>query len=355
MKLFIFANGEDLETNGCDYHRVLLVARALHIYARDLIHVTLKPVIETLDVVFHNLFYFSRHVPLTKEQLDMFKRLISQRPFVYDLDDNMLEILPENVLPYHFWKANQRNFLYVLEHANILCSPNEELIKFYNSAINQDKPYVVLPNMVDTAFAVDHPTITEPIRIFWQGGSSHVSDLKIISNVMHELPNVVSKKIEYVTMGPAREFMLANLFGDREPQVRWEHYGWLRCSDYYYFIRSLKVHLGIAPLQNNRFSSCKSILKVLDYVYAGALPVMSKVKPYDGCLETLSDEELDKIFIENNDEQKWIENLKFLCENDEFRANLFRKIRKELFEKYNPRTVARKFATDLRLQYQKIK
>ena len=89
-------------------------------------------------------------------------------------------------------------------------------------------------------------------------------------------------------------------------------------KDYYNFVKENKFDIGLAPLKETSFNSCKYYNKFLDYTSKGMVGVYSNVEPYKFIVK-------DKIngMLAENEINSWQETLEKLILSEEFRNKLY--------------------------------
>ena len=101
-------------------------------------------------------------------------------------------------------------------------------------------------------------------------------------------------------------------------------------EDYYNFVKKNKFDIGLAPLKETSFNSCKYYNKFLDYTSKGIVGVYSNVEPY-------------KIIVENgingmlaeNEMNSWQKMLEELILSEELRNTLYENAIKCIQEKFS--------------------
>jgi glycosyltransferase involved in cell wall biosynthesis len=176
-------------------------------------------------------------------------------------------------------------------------------LKKYNNNV------VVLPNYID----IDEwnlPLIyndTGTIRIGWVGSITHVDDVKMIVEPIKSICKEF-KNVQLVTMGDPRVGALfKGLPVESQNGVPYDAYPAK--------LRSLRLDIGLAPLQDNVFNRCKSNIKWLEYSLVGVPGVYSPIVYTD---EVNHSVHFDGIYgqVAENEEQ-WYRCIKnyIICEN----------------------------------------
>lgn len=131
------------------------------------------------------------------------------------------------------------------------------------------KPVFVCPNTVDPVDWKYRKPKRDVFRIGFAGSASHMIDMPLVVPALEWA--AAQDGVEVVLMGS-----LDLPFARRVP---WTD----TLADYRKSLFQLDV--GLCPLKAGRWSDCKSDLKALEYSMAGALPIVSRVKPYSPWLK----------------------------------------------------------------------
>jgi hypothetical protein len=158
---------------------------------------------------------------------------------------------------------------------------------------------VVCRNSVDPDDWADPAPRDDVFRIMWMASASHRVDQRIIGGALEWASR--QEGVEVVVVGSA----IQHLDLVRIP--------WMNdLADYRATMLRCAPDVGVCPIRDTHFARGKSDLKALEYSMAGAMPVVSKLDPYDpwrplvgeACLEAQSVEE-------------WFETLRWCVENRE--------------------------------------
>lgn len=130
---------------------------------------------------------------------------------------------------------------------------------------------VVLPNYLDME-RWKLPLLkndTSKIRIGWAGSITHLKDMEMVVKPIHRIYRE-HKNIQLVIIGDPR---VAELF--RGLPV--ESMNGVPFDTWPAKLHSLRLDIGLAPLQDNEFNRCKSNIKWLEYSIAGIPGVFSPI------------------------------------------------------------------------------
>ena len=171
-------------------------------------------------------------------------------------------------------------------------------------------PHVrVLPNSLP-ADSWDYPKPKEQredrVVLGWAGSSSHVEDLRIISEVVQQLVERYPQ-VEFVFAGGPDDVPLT--LGNRVRR--------LEATDIRRYPEVLEqIDVGVIPLQDTAFNRAKSDLKFVEYSMLGIPSVASKVEPY---LKSVKHGENGFLAVNAKD---WLKFLGRLVENVELRREI---------------------------------
>ena len=113
------------------------------------------------------------------------------------------------------------------------------------------------------------------IRLGWQGGNSHYHDLYMIAPA---IKRILSKydNTKFVFFG---DLGLKGLFKDvDESRIEWNN--WVSNAAYPYKLATLNFDIGLCPIVDDKFNSCKSTLKYLEYSALKVPTIASNIPPY---------------------------------------------------------------------------
>jgi glycosyltransferase involved in cell wall biosynthesis len=168
------------------------------------------------------------------------------------------------------------DYLWALHKADLVTTTTpllaERLRSYYENV-------AALPNALHPAhWAQDVPRRHDgKVRILWSGGSSHMADLKMVSQT---LINLLKKypQVELHFQGqhfPAFEKWFGELRGKR-----YFHHSWVKPESLGDRLAVIGADIGICPLEDTEFNAAKSCVKFYEYSAAGMATVASGVEPY---------------------------------------------------------------------------
>lgn len=204
---------------------------------------------------------------------------------IFEMDD-MIHWLPKD----HYAKEKidlkwKYNCYRAINMADALTVTNDYLKNTYQIARPWKKNIHVLPNYVDMEYwkRPSNPNQSDVVRIGYCGGKSHVKDLELIKEPLKEVLNKY-KKVKFIQCGaggfstgnPVTEYNYGkDMFKDLPSSKR--EYSLGAVMDYWSEkLNSLQLDIGLAPVQNNKFSRAKTPIKWMEYGINGVPSICTK-------------------------------------------------------------------------------
>jgi len=249
------------------------------------------------------------------------------RKLVYVLDDDLLNV-PESIECHKYYsiQALRDNMTGIMQISDVLWSPNPNLIKKYG-------------NMFDKCVIIDEPFIgniklkeqtNEEVRIGFAGTETHRAFIDgFLGNVLKSVKYIYKDKVSIEFFGFKPDF-LKEIEGVYIPYCdNYEQY----CS----IMRERNWDIGLAPLEQSEFASCKYFNKYIEYSSYGIVGVYSDVQPYVFGIK----DKINGILAENTVEG-WINAIRMLIEDKELLNKISQFAQEELQTKFNVESVAEK-------------
>lgn len=238
-----------------------------------------------------------------------------KRLTIYYLDDDLLNI-PKYASCAPFYENNhtRKNMVEIMKKCDILWTSNRNIEKKYGCYF--DRKYVIdIPIKIekekDKNLRIEKNNQTL-VKICFAGSIDHVHMFdSMLSPVINNISQKYINKIEIYIIGIMPKKLKQNsnvkiidFFDD--------------IKDYYNFVKENKFDIGLAPLKETSFNSCKYYNKFLDYTSKGMVGVYSNVEPYKFIVK-------DKIngMLAENEINSWQETLEKLILSEEFRNKLY--------------------------------
>ncbi len=265
---------------------------------------------------------------------------------IYDLDDNLHEVEPWNYA-YHIYDRstetgsnNLINLEHILKNSDHVIYSTRELSNYY-SQLNPNSS--ILPNFLDIdkrykdiepvdwremAEKQNVPYSDESVLVGFFGSDSHIEDMSILQNPMLKvLANNKNVIFAVMTGQDLISHVLIKKWGIGSN--RFVYMPFQSINDYTKFVATFDI--GLAPLHNSIFNSCKSNLKLLEYGAFGIPYIASKVANFQRFHV-----ESGKVggFICDSDEE-WFEKINYLIENPEIRKKMGNDLKDYVYNQYD--------------------
>jgi glycosyltransferase involved in cell wall biosynthesis len=228
---------------------------------------------------------------------------------VYDIDDNVFEVTPENWAAYKLYgRPDIRDATaHAAETADLVTVSTEtlaEVMREFNGNV------AVLPNHVP-GWVLDLPRVYQRRpRVGWQGGASHGLDIGVVAEPVRQF---LEKFPQWdLCLGgtdyrPTFQADPARMFYEKWIQVN------TGAEDYY---RTIDFDIGLAPLVPTTFSKSKSNLKALEYNARGIPVLATDCEPYRDYVK----DGVNGFLI--REEHEWLARLSELASDSRLRAQM---------------------------------
>jgi len=224
--------------------------------------------------------------------------------------------------------GNHERWLHMLNYSDALSVTTGTLGDFY-AGFTDD--VWVLPNCLDLDYYKpwDRRHTEDEIRIGWQGGSSHLKDMKMVIPALKEI-KAKNKNVKLVIMGQYWGNIMGSLGKDRV-----EYYPWVDSDAYPLKLGSIDLDIGICPIEDTMFNKGKSNLKQVEYGAFSVPSVCSDIErgPYS-YPNGITDHGVDGMLTKNTTED-WVENLQYMVDNPSERVEMGKKYRQKVEALYD--------------------
>ena len=227
------------------------------------------------------------------------------KPIIFEIDDLLTEI--PSFLSHHQILIDNRHYLQqALRESTAISTTTKRLsqaLQKYNKNVN------VVPNCVKcngNGIAGHADVDSEDVSLIVASSDKVLVDMVIepILRAQKELG------VKVVTVGPiSLEFIKAGVVVEQHEIMPYE--------DFLELIQSVSNLVGIIPLDDSIFSSCKSPIKYFDYSLAGVPTLASNVLPYLDFIE----HENTGILVDNNNDA-WFDAIKGVSLSSKKRKHL---------------------------------
>lgn len=255
---------------------------------------------------------------------------------VYDIDDDMFNIPPENPASRMIGRDAQMAAAECMKLADVVTVTTDVLQTVIRN-VTEGVEAVIIPNGVD----MDDGWVPTPFtgcqdgwkRIFWQGGESHAEDwiecADAVDAIMGERQDVRVTILGYLP--PAiRILMKKSCWKDRVEFLEFSD-----IETYLKIAKHVRAEVGIAPLQNTLFNRSKSPIKYIEYAAMGIPTVASDTLPYSDVIEDGKDGFLA------SDSESWFNALAACLDDKVKRFGVIEAARRKVRADYNVKEIAK--------------
>ncbi len=227
---------------------------------------------------------------------------------IFEIDDLLIE-LPE-FLSHH--RAGLTGYLSALENM----APQFSYITVTTNRLAKQmerfsRPIMVIPNTVG-----DEHLGRVDVNSWKMGQATLIvasTDSVLVNFILPAISSMINRKditLKLVVIGPpADSFENAGIEFEKVPNMPY--------AEFKTFIRTLSNPIGIIPLDNSLFSSCKSPIKYFDYSLAGIPVICSDVPPYSDVIKN----NVTGILV-SNETDDWINAIEKLVQSVSLREEI---------------------------------
>lgn len=232
----------------------------------------------------------------------------AKKVVLYILDDDLLNV-PQHLGsgPYYRQKSVKRHIKCMMKYCNILVSPSLKLLKKYGDNFEESFPLIE-----PSVFCWDEKPVRADgrIHIGFAGSFDRESDIDVIlSEALCQIKELYGDRvvIEFFGVYPQLVKQLFCTVYPYQPSYR----------EYQKKMRKLNWDIGLAPMPNTEFHSCKYFNKLVEYAGFGICGIYSDVLPYKGVIQ----DQYNGLLCQNNTED-WVKALSRLIENSDLRQSI---------------------------------
>ena len=225
---------------------------------------------------------------------------------IFEIDDLLTEI-PEFLSHHEFSERNLQIFHEVLESVDLITTTTDRLS---GELAKVNKNVFVIPNCVTpTHLGVStHSDSSEVIELIV--ASSDTVRVDFIVPALMALTRDYPGRFHITAIGPPGEYLeKVGVPVHRKPI--------LSQKEFKEFLSNLSNPIGLIPLEDSLFSSCKSPIKFFDYALAGVPSVCSNVPPYADYVKNR-----ETGLLVNNDVDSWVSGILELSNSADLRNSL---------------------------------
>jgi 2-polyprenyl-3-methyl-5-hydroxy-6-metoxy-1,4-benzoquinol methylase/glycosyltransferase involved in cell wall biosynthesis len=227
---------------------------------------------------------------------------------IFEIDDLLIE-LPDFLSHHKVGLIGYSNFLdRILPQVDCITVTTKRLAKQFEMF---SRPIAVIPN------TAENESLVRADANYWLAGQATLivasSDAVMVDFIVPAISEIIGRKdidVKVVVIGPPGEaFEKAGMKFDRVPNLSY--------SEFKKFIRTLHNPIGIIPLDDSLFSSCKSPIKYFDYSLAGMPVICSNVPPYSDVVK-----DRNTGILVTNDTVNWIAAIEQLVQSVSLRKTI---------------------------------
>ena len=244
------------------------------------------------------------------------------KKIIFDMDDLLINV-PE-FLSIHDHSMHVKPYLEEALRMSDAITVTTERLKTQISSFN--KNVHVIPNCASTVHNPIHHSSANKATILL--GSTDTVRIEFILDVFKKLSQIEYYDLKFIAIGPpAKKLISSGLNVEKHPIMSHEQFK--------AYITTLNNCIGVIPLDDSLFSSCKSVIKYLDYSLAGIPTICSNVPPYSDVIKN----NITGVLCQN-EENEWYESICKLIESPEKRKIISSKAREFTKSAYSMRTSA---------------
>ena len=242
---------------------------------------------------------------------------------IYDIEDNILENKKNKFNLIDFFLNRQKKIHFLIKSADHVITSSPYLSDYYCRHLNQYNA----SSFITSSLNIHHYKISQntnkKITIGWTGTFSSKIYLQSIERVLKKLAKDVDFKL-----------IIIGNFEYKIDGVEYELIQWNAASE----IEDLnKIDIGIYPLIDSKWVLGKSGLKALQYMAIGIPTVATDVGTSSDIIENMKDG-----ILVNNDEE-WVDALKYLILNPNARKKMGNNARKKIEKFYSTDVIKYKY------------
>ncbi|MFZ2538577.1 MAG: methyltransferase domain-containing protein, partial [Oscillospiraceae bacterium] len=272
------------------------------------------------SIAWADIVVIQRHIDLnTIRVLGIATRL--GKKIIYETDDYLLE-LPDHLSHHKAGLAGHFEHIdYVLPQVDCITATTKRLAKQFERF---SRPIAIIPNcsINDNLNPVD--------GIQWKSGRATLiiasTDTVLVDFILPAISALINRidiDVKVVVIGPPGDaFERAGIPFERVPNMPY--------LEFKKFIRTVDNPIGVIPLDDSLFSSCKTAIKYFDYSMAGIPVACSNVPPYSDVITS----EVNGILCKN-DTLSWTGGIERLVQSSNFRLKIANQARSFVESEYS--------------------
>lgn len=191
-----------------------------------------------------------------------------------------------------------------IQLADLVISPNPVLAKEYSLLMNKERFTVINTPVSNDEYIPTH-ILSDKVRFVYAAGRDHgVLFEKLIKPVLNVFLSRHSDKVHFTFIGVEPDI------SDIENKECFSFVPLMALQEYNEYMKNNTFDVGLAPLENTRFSNRKYFNKYIEYTKVGIAGMYSNCLPY-----TLIVKDYENGFLVNNTPKDWLNMLELAVTN----------------------------------------
>lgn len=270
------------------------------------------------DIAWGDVFVFQRQGGAYTLQLMEFLKAHGKR-VVFEIDD-LLTNLPDFLAHHRGTSESQRLLLDAIACADLVTTTTSRLA---SQLMKLNPETVCVPNCIkDLPYERVAHSKNGPYDATLIVASSDRVLVNCLVEPLHYLQDKYGESIKFVVIGP-----IGDVF--KREGLRFDAFPILSYAEFAKLLQTLVNPIGLIPLDDSEFSSCKSPIKYFDYSVAQIPAICSNVPPYSDYIHN----GINGLLVENTS-KSWIDTIDALIQSIEERQRLSSAARQYVIDNY---------------------
>jgi glycosyltransferase involved in cell wall biosynthesis len=254
------------------------------------------------DVIIIQRAYSPSIIPLIARAQKMGK------PVIYEIDDLLIDI-PKFLSHHTGYVRKRKSIIRMLKLCDAISVTQPRL---RDALLQWNSNIFICPNYANpkTAPTKTGRTHTDEGPKNLVLASSDRIRIDFLVPALEKLQKTYRERVNLIVIGNLTESM-------KKSNLKYESIGIIPINEFTSFIAGHQNAIGLIPLDDSKFSSCKSAVKYFDYTQAGAAVICSNVSPYRDVISNGT----EGILTENTTDA-WVKNISRLIDNAGLRNQL---------------------------------